>query len=160
MQFSKRLVATLCLTVVAGVWIALGHGRGMPSPTVPWTPAEVVTPQTLAKEIAGPKSKRPMVVCVGFEFLYRGAHVLGATYKGPAMNPGGLQELRAWAHSIPKNTPVVIYCGCCPMDRCPNVRPAFKALRAAGLSHLHVLEIPHNFNDDWVQKGYPTQKNP
>jgi hypothetical protein len=34
---------------------------------------------------------------------------------------------------------VVIYCGCCPLDKCPNVRPAFTLLKTMGFTNLHVL---------------------
>jgi hypothetical protein len=53
---------------------------------------------------------------------------------------------------------VVLYCGCCPLDKCPNLRPAFLALRDAGFARLRVLLLPNNFNADWVEKGYPVEK--
>ena len=67
-------------------------------------------------------------------------------------------QLKAWARSIPKDTPVIIYCGCCPVSRCPNIRPAFEALRNAGLTNVRVLDLKQSFVQDWMQKGYPTQK--
>jgi len=52
----------------------------------------------------------------------------------------------------------VIYCGCCPFDHCPNIRPAYTALNAMGFKKLRVLVLPTNFATDWVDKGFPMQK--
>jgi 3-mercaptopyruvate sulfurtransferase SseA len=43
------------------------------------------------------------------------------------------------------------------MVKCPNVRPAYSALKAAGFKNVRVLDIPENFHADWVAKGYPTE---
>ena len=56
---------------------------------------------------------------------------------------------------LPKNSEIYIYCGCCPMNKCPNIRPAFQTLRAMGFTHLHVLILDNNFGKDWVAHGYP-----
>ncbi len=52
----------------------------------------------------------------------------------------------------------MLYCGCCPWDRCPNVRPAAALLTSMGFTNMKVLHIANNFGADWVAKGYPTQK--
>jgi hypothetical protein len=51
-----------------------------------------------------------------------------------------------------------VYCGCCPLEHCPNLRPAFEALRAMGFTHLRALLLPTNFYTDWVKPGYPVEK--
>jgi hypothetical protein len=48
---------------------------------------------------------------------------------------------------------VVLYCGCCPLQRCPNLKPAFLAVREMGFSTLRVLLLPDDFNTDWIEKG-------
>jgi len=53
---------------------------------------------------------------------------------------------------------IVLYCGCCPWNHCPNVKPAYDALQAMGFRNLKVLYIANNFGADWVDKGYPTAK--
>lgn len=45
------------------------------------------------------------------------------------------------------------------MAECPNVRPAFTALRDMGFTHLRVLMLPNNFAADWVDKHYPVESN-
>jgi len=125
----------------------------------PWTAAETVAPADLVKELGNPDAAtRPIVACVGFKFLYDGGHVPGASYHGPASKDEGLADLKAWAQSLPKSSNVVLYCGCCPMVRCPNLRPAFTALHDEGFARLRVLLLPTNFATDWADKGYPVEK--
>lgn len=125
----------------------------------PWAAAETVAPADLVKELGDPDpAKRPVVACVGFKFLYDGGHVPGASYHGPASKDEGLADLKAWAQGLPKSSNVVLYCGCCPMVRCPNLRPAFAALHGEGFARLRVLLLPTNFATDWAGKGYPVEK--
>ena len=124
----------------------------------PWAANQVIGPEQLARELSGPAAQRPLVVCVGFRFLYDSAHIKGAIYQGPAREPAGLKDLESAAQSWPHEREIVIYCGCCPMGRCPNVRPAFVALKQMGFAKLRVLNIPQDFAHDWMDKGYPVEK--
>ena len=157
---SKHSLAALLLALISvAIPLAIRGASGPANASAaPWRASQIITPAEMAREIALPKDKRPVMICVGFEALYRGGHVPGALYKGPARDASGVEQLRAWSRSIPKDTRVVIYCGCCPFVRCPNVRPAFEALRAEGLMHVQVLDIEDTFVKDWTQKGYPTEK--
>jgi thiosulfate/3-mercaptopyruvate sulfurtransferase len=132
------------------------HESGRPSE--PWTTRQTIQPAELAKEISHHDSRRPTIICVGFRTLYEGAHVPGAVFRGPAMSAEGLADLKHWAQGLPRSTNLVIYCGCCPLAHCPNVRPAFTALRAMGFTRLKVLLLPHDFARDWVAAGYPVSK--
>jgi hypothetical protein len=128
-------------------------------PTEPWTEAQTVKAAGLVKEMANAKgASKPIVVCSGFHFLYEGGHVPGAVFHGPASKPEGLDDLKKWARAIPRSSNVIVYCGCCPFDRCPNIRPAFETLRSMGFRHLRVLLLPNNFAKDWVANGYPYDK--
>ena len=125
----------------------------------PWTLAQSVDAAALAKELADSKAaNQPKIVCVGFHTLYNGAHIAGASFHGPASTPQGLDDVKNWAKPLPRTANVVIYCGCCPLAHCPNVRPAFAALRDMGFTHLRVLILPHDFATDWVGPGYPVAK--
>lgn len=125
----------------------------------PWSSSQTVQPADLAKELAAPAHPdEPAVVCVGFRPLYQGAHIPHAVFHGAASTEQGLAELKSWAKTIPKATNVVLYCGCCPLAHCPNLRPAFVAMRDMGFTNLRVLILPTDFNTDWIQKGYPTEK--
>jgi hypothetical protein len=123
----------------------------------PWTKAQTVQPADLAKELGNSKTA-PTVVFVGFRRLYSAGHIKGAQYHGTAGSEEGLKELTAWAAGLPRSTNLVIYCGCCPLERCPNIRPAFKALERLGFTNLRVLLLPQDFATDWAGKGFPYDK--
>lgn len=120
----------------------------------PWSASDLLTP----KELAEPRKDNLTIIYVGFPSLYRAAHIPAAMMEGPASKPDGLGRLKQFARDLPKGREVVLYCGCCPFAQCPNIRPAYSALRDLGFKNLKVLAIEHNFHTDWVSKGYPTEK--
>lgn len=125
----------------------------------PWNASETIDAATLAKSLEDPKTKNPpAIVCVGFHTLFEGAHIRGASFHGPGSTPQGLADLKEWAKPLPRSANVILYCGCCPLAHCPNVRPAFTALRQMGFTHLRVLILPRDFATDWVQHAYPIEK--
>ena len=124
----------------------------------PWPRSETMQPAQLSKILTGRYVSLPTIVFVGFRSLYAGGHVPDAAYHGTASSEPGLAELKAWAASLPRSTELVIYCGCCPMDKCPNLRPAYTALSGMGFKKLRVLILPTSFAADWADKGYPMQK--
>jgi thiosulfate/3-mercaptopyruvate sulfurtransferase len=124
----------------------------------PWTAAQVVDPPELVKEIAAGGLNKPIVVCVGMRTYFKNAHVPGAVLHGPAMSQAGLDDLKKWAGALPRSANLVVYCGCCPLSGCPNLRPGFLALRDMGFKRLRVLPLPNSFATDWVEKGYPVEK--
>jgi thiosulfate/3-mercaptopyruvate sulfurtransferase len=119
----------------------------------PWTPTELISPAHLAPQLGS-----ALVIQVGFAALYHGAHITGSTYAGPASKPEGLEALRNAVAREPRDRMIVLYCGCCPWDHCPNIRPAFAALKGMGFTHVRALEIPTNLKTDWVDHGYPTER--
>lgn len=124
----------------------------------PWTSAQIVQPAALAAELKQEKDPSPIVIYVGVRTLYNGAHIPGAIFHGPGSTSQGIADLREYAATLPKNSDVVLYCGCCPLDRCPNLRPAFTAVSTMGFKRLRVLILPTSFAADWIEKGYPTAR--
>jgi len=124
----------------------------------PWPASQTIEPAELAKMLRDKSLSVPTVVFVGFRSLYVGGHVPDAAFHGNASTEQGLAELKAWAATLPRSTDLVIYCGCCPFDKCPNIRPAYTALTGMGFKKLRVLAIPTSFAADWAGKGYPMQK--
>lgn len=124
----------------------------------PWPGTEAMQPVQLAKMLTDKYSSMPTLVFVGFRSLYAGGHVPDASFHGTASTEQGLAELKTWAASLPRSTELVIYCGCCPMDKCPNIRPAYKTLNDMGFKKVRVLVLPTSFAVDWADKGYPMQK--
>jgi hypothetical protein len=150
---------------LCALWIfsvAMASTLAMPSlpahaDSNPWTQAQTVEPAALAKELENAKTV-PVVVFVGFGRLYSAGHIKGAQYHGTTSKEDGLKEFTTWASSLPRTTNLVIYCGCCPMDRCPNIRPAFKALQDLGFKQVRVLLLPSDFATDWAGKGLAYDK--
>jgi thiosulfate/3-mercaptopyruvate sulfurtransferase len=123
----------------------------------PWTAAQTVQSVDLVKELADSKSA-PTVLFVGFQRLYGAGHIKGAQFHGSGGGTEGLAQIKAWAASLPRTTNLVIYCGCCPMERCPNVRPVFSTLHEMGFAKVRVLILPTSFEVDWADKGLPYDK--
>ena len=117
-------------------------------------------PEQIARLLSSANRPQPSIIYVGFPALYNGAHITGAILAGPASKPSGIDQLRQVVKDMPRNHPIVIYCGCCPFDKCPNIRPAYSALQDLGFSNIKVVVIPTNLHTDWVSKGYPTTKGP
>jgi len=118
---------------------------------------ELIRPDDLAKSLQSSTAK-PAIFNVGPRLIYVQAHIPGAEFIGPTSSPQGLETLRTHAASLPRNSLLVIYCGCCPWEHCPNIRPAYKELKQMGFTRLKVLYLPNSFGTDWVEKGYPVQK--
>ena len=117
----------------------------------------LMQPEELVKVLQG-KGEKPLILQVGFKVLYAQNHVPGSEYVGAAGEKDGLEQLRRRVQPLPRKTAIVIYCGCCPWSHCPNLGAAFKALSEMGFTNIRALYIANNFGQDWVQKGYPTEK--
>lgn len=122
-----------------------------------WMPQQTIQPADFARLLQQPGNK-PLVLHVGFHTLYVQSHIAGSEYCGPASAPEGAPKLRQCIRGVSKTRSIVIYCGCCPWQDCPNVRPAFEALHRMGFTRVKVLYISHNLGQDWVRKGYPTKR--
>jgi thiosulfate/3-mercaptopyruvate sulfurtransferase len=126
----------------------------------PWTAQALFQPPDLAVRLNAPKETKPAIFYVGFPVLYRGAHIRDAVLAGPGSKADGLDLLTHAVGKLPRNREIVLYCGCCPFQKCPNIRPAYKAVAALGFSRVKVLVIETNLHTDWVMKGYPVAREP
>lgn len=117
-----------------------------------------ITPQALVRIMQSNQRSKLLILNVGPRVLYAQAHIDGAEFIGPTSDPRGIELLRQRVKSLPKNKQVVLYCGCCPWDRCPNVRPAFAELKKLHFTNVKVLRIANNIGTDWVEKDYPTAR--
>ena len=119
---------------------------------------KLIQPEELAKIVQSPKSGSPLIFHVGYRVLYLQAHIPHSEYIGPASEPEGVQRLRQRVQGLPRTQYIVVYCGCCPWSKCPNIDPAYKELHALGFRNVKLLYIADNFGKDWVEKGYPVAK--
>jgi thiosulfate/3-mercaptopyruvate sulfurtransferase len=124
----------------------------------PWLKTDLMAPVELAKILNSSERARPAIFCVAFPVMYRQKHIIHAEFAGPGNKPEGIEDLKSAAAKLAKNADIVIYCGCCPMVQCPNIRPAYRALKELGFSKVRVLDLPQNFHTDWVSKSYPVEE--
>ena len=89
--------------------------------------------------------------------MFAQAHIAGSVFAGPGSQPSGLALIEKRVASTEKNKLIVIYCGCCPWNRCPNMGPAYKRLHDLGFTNVKAIYIANNFGDDWVAKGYQVE---
>jgi rhodanese-related sulfurtransferase len=120
--------------------------------------SRLIQASDLVTILKSPKGEKPLIIQVGSRVLYTQAHIPGSEYIGPASSPDGLQQLRKRVGPLPRKKFIVLYCGCCPWNHCPTVKPADDALQAMGFTNVKVLYIAGNFGFDWVDKGYPVEK--
>lgn len=153
---------TVLLPAIAMLWMLLASDRiaradSLPAAAIP--AASLIQPAELAAVLLGKATSKPLILQVGFRTLYEQAHIPGAEYVGAASDADGLRALRKRVAHLPRDTAVVIYCGCCPWTRCPNMAAAYEALHALDFTQLKALHIANDFGRDWVDKGYPVARN-
>jgi len=120
-------------------------------------PAEaLVEAADFAAALAAPGTPKPLILQVGFRKAYAQAHIPGSEYVGAASDEEGLKGLQDRVAKLPRDSAIVIYCGCCPWRKCPNIAAAYDALRQGGFRNVKVIHIAEDFGTDWVDKGFPT----
>ena len=117
----------------------------------------LINPSNVASLVQS-NGEKPLILQVGSHVLFQQAHIPGSEYVGAASSAQGRDELRERVASLPKDKFIVLYCGCCPWEHCPNVNPAYKELHDLGFTNVKVMFIQNDFGKDWVDKGYPIAK--
>ena len=120
----------------------------------PWPKSMVIEPADLAASLRS-TAKQPTILCVAFPTLYNSKHITHAIYAGQGSKPEGIESLKKAVASLSKESDIVMYCGCCPMKMCPNIRPAYRALKEMGFTNVRILDVPTNMQTDWYSKDYP-----
>lgn len=140
------------LTIILVTLMVIGQTACSQKKPVNWTPDQLEQPADLAKKINAGKNV-PMIINVG-----PGAIIPNSLDAGMTNNQQGINNLKTILEKLDKKANIVIYCGCCPFDNCPNVRPAIEVLKQNKFTNYHLLNLPQNINADWISKGYPTTK--
>ncbi len=151
------LLAGALVSLVPAIPTRAGGPDPQQQAAAAWESAERISPADLAKLLKTAGAEKPVLFQVGFRVLYAQAHIPGSQYLGPGSKQEGIDALRKAVASLPKTTPIVLYCGCCPWERCPNLKLPWTMLKDAGFTRVKLLDIPKNFGQDWVQKGYPVE---
>ena len=117
-----------------------------------WNEKQLLEPADLAEAIAT-KKEIPVIISIG-----PGATIPSSIAIGMVNTQEGLDKLKTELKGIDKNKKVVVYCGCCPFEHCPNIRPAIDVLKELNFTNYYLLNLPHNIKKDWIDKGYPVGK--
>ncbi len=151
-----RLFVFFAMVLMVSRVVVAQTPQHIPASSIPT--ADLIQPEELAVQLADKKAETALILQVGSHVMFAQAHIPGSEYAGPAGKEDGLQTLKERIADLPKSTKVVLYCGCCPWDRCPNIAPAYRLLHEQGFTNLKVLYIAENFGTNWVAKGYPADK--
>ncbi len=120
--------------------------------------AQWLQPEALLHLLKSTGENRPLLLQVGSHILFAQGHIPGSEYVGPGSQAAGLQKLQARVSPLSRKKPIVLYCGCCPWNRCPNLGTAYAKLREMGFTHVKVLYLANNFGEDWASKRYPVEQ--
>jgi thiosulfate/3-mercaptopyruvate sulfurtransferase len=120
--------------------------------------SDQIQPAELARTLKAGGAEQPVIFQVGSFVMFQQAHIPNARFAGPASQATGLTLLKKLSAPLSRKQLIVIYCGCCPWSRCPNMGTAYKALRDLGFKNVKALYLASNFGDDWVAKGFPAEK--
>lgn len=157
---SKIISFLMFMGLAAGQWVHAqfsNPGSGFLSATT--VPHEnLMQPLELVKLLKSNSTQRPVVFQVGSFVMFQQAHIPNTGFAGPGSQTNGIVLLKKLSAPLKKDQLIVIYCGCCPWVRCPNIGPAYKQLRELGFTNVKALYLANNFGDDWVSKGYPVEK--
>jgi 3-mercaptopyruvate sulfurtransferase SseA len=153
-----------CSTLVM-LLVVLSHGSaqfsgGAPPPESAFSipQAEQIQPDKMNHLLQARGAAKPVILQVGSHVLFAESHIQGAEYAGAGSQPAGLKQLQGRVASLSHDTFIVLYCGCCPWNRCPNLGPAYWQLHNLGFTHVKVLYLADSFGADWVDKGYPVER--
>ena len=119
----------------------------------PWTKDQLIEPSQLSGILNDPSAKQPILYSIGF-----GGGIKNSVDIGPVKDSINLNKWKKDLEKLPKNADIVIYCGCCPFEYCPNIRPAFQLLNEMKFANQKLLNLPHNLKMDWIDKGYPVKQ--
>ena len=117
-----------------------------------WTKEQLMEPYALAQLLKTGKDL-PVIFFVG-----PGASIPNSVNIGMTRDKENIDLFKSKLKQLPANTNIVIYCGCCPFEHCPNVRPAIDVLKQLNFTNYRLLNLPHNLKTDWIDKGYPVKK--
>jgi len=149
MRFFLFLPCFVATFLVAGAALLLSSFHSRNSNDEPWTEAQLMNPAELQQRLTDKTMPAPLVLSIGPGAIIKGSEDMGAAHEDSNMT-----KLKQRLASLPRNTELVIYCGCCPFVHCPNIRPAFAALNELKFTKARLLNIEHNIKTDWISKGY------
>jgi hypothetical protein len=145
MKTLQKVVAVLLLIVAPFIVVAQQQED-------PWKPDQLMEPADLAQKI---ENNAPNVYIFN---IGPAGSIKNAIEIGDGKEKESQTSIEEQLINLPKDTEIVIYCGCCPFVNCPNVRPIFNTLNEQQFVNHKLLNLPKNLKVDWIDKGFPMSK--
>jgi thiosulfate/3-mercaptopyruvate sulfurtransferase len=149
-QMNMKTGISLIVLFVIGISVLAFNKSTNQAAKEPWTNSQLLNPADLAATLNNPKAPKPYLFCIGPQTVIKGSIDIG-----PTVEKENLEKLSEQLKKLPENADIVIYCGCCPFSRCPNIRPAFELLNSMHFKNQKLLNLSHNVKVDWIDHGYP-----
>jgi thiosulfate/3-mercaptopyruvate sulfurtransferase len=111
---------------------------------------QLLQPSKLNEAYSKPASAQPLILNMGVE-----RNIKNAIEVGIVSSPSKYQKLVEAMKKVPKNREIVVYCGCCKLENCPNIPIALEKLSALGFKNVKILNLIEGINEDWIDKKYP-----
>ena len=145
----RNIIIPVALIMIIGI---LSFKNFQKQGKEPWRKDQLIQPSALAIILDNPSAKQPIIYSIGF-----GDGIKNSIVEGPVKDSTNLLKWKNELQKLPRETAIVIYCGCCPFEHCPNIRPAFKLLNEMGFTNQKLLDLSHNLKADWLDKGFPVK---
>jgi hypothetical protein len=142
----RRLLAFSMVFALLGLFSFLADG-----PVKKSIATRLESPAVLASVLNDPKKPDPIILNVGSLRTL----IKDAIPAGPASTEDGLLSYKSQLTNYKKSQPIVIYCGCCALEHCPNIGPAIDYALDQGYMNIKVLNIQKSLKSEWEDKGYP-----
>lgn len=146
----KKTAFVFSLLCITAILVFAFRNSSKQQEKEPWRQDQLMNPADLARKLNDGIGKKPVIFSIG-----PAGTIKGAVDIGPSSETKNFDKLRQELGRLPKETNIVIYCGCCPFEHCPNIRPAFSLLNEMKFTNHKLLNLPHNLKADWIDKGYP-----
>jgi hypothetical protein len=161
-ELRKTHHGIICLTILFSALSfcqdkpeAVGKAASAPDTSIS---GSLIEPDSLKALLAHRKKGEMLIIHTGPSALYKKGHIPGSVSVGEVGDSAGAATLKEKLAHTPPEKEIVLYCGCCPWPKCPNIRPAYAMAREMGLKKVKVLDIPNSFRIDWEKKGLPVEK--
>jgi hypothetical protein len=116
----------------------------------PWDESQLLDPAKLVQTLNDPKARKPEILNVGPMERIKGSKDMGV-----GSTQEGIEKFKDYVDNLPLDREIVIYCGCCKLHNCPNIKKTFLYLEARGYTNHKLLNLQTGLEEDWIKKGYP-----
>ena len=116
----RKTVQLALIFFMSGLW---SWQKAAAQSPINWTNDQLLQPSELATALKDNKESS-VIFSIG-----PGAIIPHSKDMGMIKEEKNFKKFKQELEGLPKDTSIIIYCGCCPYEHCPNVRPAIQLLK-------------------------------